>query len=223
MRQHCIRRCFFISGLVILLAASALAENKVLGEVELHGETKVERDSGVWVDGQYLGYLKELKGSKKVLLLPGQHDIVVRQDGYEDFRTTVTLQPGEKQLVTVKMARDLRFQMPSVTAEIKISVNPDRAAVFVDGLLVGHAGEFGGIAKSLLVVPGHRKITISLPGYQTFTTEVDLAPNQKFNLKTDLLKAPAAAPPSSEGAGPARTRRSANQWLEPAGGTDSQR
>ena len=88
--------------------------------------------------------------------------------------------------------------MPSVTAEIKISVNPDRAAVFVDGFLAGHAGELGGIAKSLLVAPGHRKIVISLPGYQTFTTEVDLAPNQKFNLKTELLKASAATvPPSS--------------------------
>jgi len=189
------RKCVFIFGMVILLAGSVLAENKVLGELELQGESKVERDSGVWVDGQYLGYLKELKGSKKILLLPGAHDITVRQDGYEDFRTSVTLQPGEKQLVVVKMARDLRFQMPSVTAEIKLSVNPDRAAVFVDGLLVGHAGEFGGIARSLLVAPGHRKITISLPGYQTFTTEVDLAPNQKFNLKTDLLKqaSPAAS------------------------------
>jgi len=196
MRQHRIGLCLFLSGLLVVLAASALADNKVLGEVELQGETKVERDSGVWIDGQYLGYLKELKGSKKVLLLPGTHEIAVRQDGYEDFRTTVTLQPGEKQLVMVKMARDLRFQMPSVTAEIKISVNPDRAAVFVDGLLAGHAGEFGGIAKSLLVAPGHRKITISLPGYQTFTTEVDLAPNQKFNLKTDLLKEPATASPT---------------------------
>ncbi|MGA8153218.1 MAG: PEGA domain-containing protein [Terriglobales bacterium] len=196
MRQPNIRRCFFTFGMIILLAASALGENKVLGEVELQGETKVERDSGVWVDGQYLGYLKELKGSKRILLLPGQHDIAVRQDGYEDFRTTVTTQPGEKQLVMVKMARDLRFQMPSVTAEIKLSVNPDRAAVFVDGLLIGHAGEFGGIAKSLLVAPGHRKISISLPGYRTFTTEVDLAPNQKFTLKTDLIKEPGAAPAS---------------------------
>jgi len=196
MRNYRVRRCFFLAGLVILLAGSALAENKILGEVELQGATKVERDSGIWVDGQYLGYLKELKGSKKILLLPGQHEIVARQDGYQDFHTTVTLQGGEKDLVMVKMARDTRFQMPSVTAEIKISVNPDRAAVFVDGFLVGHAGELGGIAKSLLVAPGHRKITISLPGYQTFTTEVDLAPNQKFNLKTELLKVPAATPSS---------------------------
>ena len=44
--------------------------NEVLGEIELVGATKVEKTSGVWVDGQYLGYLKELKGSKKILLLP---------------------------------------------------------------------------------------------------------------------------------------------------------
>jgi hypothetical protein len=40
----------------------------------------------------------------------------------------------------------------------------------------------------LIVAPGHRKISVSLPGYQTFSTEVDLAPRQKFEIKTDLLK-----------------------------------
>ncbi len=181
---------------VILLSAAALADNKVLGEIELEGASKVERDSGVWVDGQYLGYLKELHGSKKILLLPGTHDIAVRQDGYVDFRTTVTVQPGAKQLVMVKMEKDLRFQMPHTFAEIKLSVNPDRAAVFVDDLLVGHAGEFGGVAHSLLVAPGHRKISIRLPGYQAFNTEVDLAPNQKFDLKTNLLKEPPGTNPN---------------------------
>jgi PEGA domain len=66
--------------------------------------------------------------------------------------------------------------------------------VFVDGLYVGHVGEFSGIAKSLLVAPGHRKITISLTGYETFNTEVDLAPNQKFHIKTDLVKASGPQP-----------------------------
>ena len=162
--------------------------NEVLGEIELVGATKVEKTSGVWVDGQYLGYLKELKGSKKILLLPGQHEIVVRQDGYQDFTNKITVRPGEKQTISVKMVKDLRFKMPSVFSEIKLSVTPDRAAVFVDGQFVGHAGEVGGVAKSLLIAPGHRKITISLPGYQTFSTEVDLAPNQKFQIKTDLMK-----------------------------------
>ena len=76
-------------------------------------------------------------------------------------------------------------------------MTPDRAAVFVDEQFVGHAGEFGGVAKSLLIAPGQRKITISLPGYQTFSTEVDLAPDQKFQIKTDLMKE-GASPSSPE-------------------------
>jgi hypothetical protein len=45
----------------------------------------MEETSGVWIDGQYVGYLRELKGSKKILLLPGEHEITIRQGGYVDF------------------------------------------------------------------------------------------------------------------------------------------
>ena len=171
-----------------IFCVAAHADNKVLGELQLEGASKIEKTSGVWIDGQYLGYLEELKGSKKILLLPGRHKISVRQNGYQEFTQEVTLQAGEKQLVNVTMVKAQGYVMPSVTSEIKMSVNPDRAAVFLDGQFVGHAGEFGGIAKSLLVAPGHRKISISLSGYNTFNTEIDLAPNQKFELKTGLVK-----------------------------------
>jgi hypothetical protein len=185
-----IRSCALALSLIVSVPFStpALAENKVLGELELAGSTDVERSSGVWIDDQYLGYLKELKGSKKILLLPGTHKLSVRQNGYQDFAREVTLQPGEKQLVTVTMVKAPGYVMPAVTSEIKMSINPDRAAVFLDGQFVGHAAEFGGIGRSLIVAPGHRKISITLPGYNTFNTEIDLAPNQKFVLKTDLVK-----------------------------------
>jgi hypothetical protein len=182
-----IRVCALVVVCLALFDA-AYAGNEVLGELQLEGASKVEKTSGVWIDGQYLGYLDELKGSKKILLLPGMHKLAVRQNGYVDFTRDVVLQPGQKQVVTVTMVKDQRYVMPATTAEIKMSVNPDRAAVFLDGQFVGHAAEFGGIAKSLIVAPGHRKISITLPGYQTFTTEFDLAPNQKFVLKTDLVK-----------------------------------
>jgi len=189
---------------LLILAATLLIcpqtlsaqSNQVLGEVELNGASKVEKDSGVWVDDQYLGYLKELKGSKKILLLPGEHKIVVRQDGYREFIEEIKVQPGEKQTVSVKMVKDPDFKMPSIFSEIKLGVTPDRAAVFVDGQYVGHVGEFGGAGKALLVAPGHRKITISLTGYQTFSTEVDLVPNQKFEIKTELRKESPPSPPS---------------------------
>ena len=95
--------------------------------------------------------------------------------------------PGDKQVVRVTMAKDLQVAYPTVTAEIKLAVEPVRAAVFVDGLLLGHVAEFEGAGKGLLVAPGRRKITISLPGYQTSETVVDLAPHQVFKLTTNLV------------------------------------
>jgi hypothetical protein len=164
------------------------AGNGVLGQVDLEGASKVEKDSGVWIDGQYVGYLRELKGSKKLLLLPGEHEIIVRQGGYIDFVQKVTVRAGDTQTVAVKMEKDTRVQLPKITAEIKLEVNPNRAAVFVDGVLVGHVAEFGGMGRALLVAPGKRKVTISLPGYQTFETDIELVANQKSTVKTDLVK-----------------------------------
>ena len=75
----------------LLVTPAIYAGNQVMGEIEFLGKSKVEKTSGVWVDGQYVGYLKELKGSKKVLLLPGEHVITVRQNGYRDFMMRVEI------------------------------------------------------------------------------------------------------------------------------------
>lgn len=186
-------RTWVILGLVAILIVPMLAipsraDNKVLGEIELDGASKVENTSGVWVDGQYVGYLGELKGSKKLLLLPGEHEISVRQGGYLDFTQEITVRAGAKQLVAVKLEKDTRVELPKITAEIKLDVKPNRAAVFVDGVFVGHVAEFGGVGKALLVAPGKRKITITLPGYQSFETDIDLVANQKSTLKTELVQ-----------------------------------
>ena len=164
------------------------AGNEVMGELEFEGKSKVEKTSGVWIDGEYVGYLKELKGSKKVLLLPGEHTISVRQDGYRDFTQRVLMQPGQKYLIRVAMEKAATTAMPAVTATVKIEVNPNRAAVFVDGLFVGHVGEFEGAGRGMLVAPGVHKIRVSLPGYQTFETDINPLANQKVEVKTDLVK-----------------------------------
>jgi hypothetical protein len=184
------RACAFFC-LVTLLSTPLLilalhADNKVLGEVELVGASKVENTSGVWIDGQYVGYLNELKGSKKLLLLPGEHQITVRQGGYLDFVQKLTVRAGEKQTISVKIEKDNRVAFPQVTAEIKLDVKPNRAAVFVDGVFVGHVAEFGGIGRALLVAPGKHNIKVTLPGYKTFETDIDLVANQKSTIKTEM-------------------------------------
>jgi len=134
-----------------------------------------------------VGYLKELKGSKKILLLPGKHQIAVRESGYQDFTRQVTLGPGAVEVVNVSMQKETGLNYSNDNAELKISGNPERAAVFVDNQFVGHIDQFNGPGQGMLLTPGKHQIKISLPGYQTFETEVKLLPHQKLKLKTNLL------------------------------------
>lgn len=172
----------------LLLPPASRASNAVMGEIHFEGKSSVERTSGVWVDGEYVGYLKELTGSKKVMLLPGKHTIVIRQDGYKDFTEEVTIQRAEEHLVSVAMEKAATTPLSPITSVIKISANPSRAAVFVDGLFVGHVGEFNHWGRAMLVEPGFHQIRIALPGYETFETEITSQPEQKVVIKTDLLR-----------------------------------
>lgn len=177
----------FIFILSFLLCAPSRADNKVMGQVVFAPAGKVEKSAGVWVDGQYVGHIGELKGDKKVLLLPGDHDITVKQSGYTDWSQKVTAQPGQPITLTVKLEKDPRVQYSKVTSEVKLKVEPDRAAVFLDGAFVGYVHEFGGVGRSMLVAPGKHEIKIALVGYKDFTTEVNLQPDQKFTVETKLV------------------------------------
>jgi len=187
--------CFVLCSLLLCIAS--FGQNQVLGEVQLVGKTKADKTSGVWIDGQYVGYVDELKDDKKILLLPGEHEIALRQSGYRDFTQKVVVEPRKKTVLQIVMLKDPRAQFPRVTAQIKLQVTPERAAVFVDDAFVGSVKEFMGVGHGMLVSPGKHRIKIALPGYRAFDTEVSLLPRQKITIKTDLL------PGSITQAGPA--------------------
>src|SRR5712671_4868267 len=118
-----------IFALLLLMLGSAktvAAQNDVMGELQFEGKTKVERDSGVWIDGNYVGYLKELNGSKKVTLLPGQHEVVVRQSGYQDYVAKIVVAPGQKRLVSVTMHLAPSASVPEITSTLKLKIKPKR-------------------------------------------------------------------------------------------------
>jgi len=178
----------FAALLWLALPIRASAQNQVMGEVRFEGDTQLDRDSGVWIDGNYVGYVKELKGNKKVLLLPGQHHVVVKQAGYQDFVRDIVVEPQGIQSVKVSMQLIPGAKEPEVTSEVKLNVQPKRAAVFLDGNYVGHVRELGGKFHSLLVSPGKHTIKIELPGYRTFETQIDVLEGQKSEVKTELVK-----------------------------------
>ena len=178
---------FFLGSFLVMFPPAMSAQSQVLGEVKLIGKTKIDKTSGVWIDGQYVGYVDELRGENKLLLVPGEHEISVRQSGYSDFTQKVMIEPHKRVIVPVVMLRAPGAALPRVTSQIKLYVSPDRAAVFVDDAFVGNVSEFSGIGHGMLVSTGKHRVKIALPGYLAFETEVSLLAGQKITIKTDLL------------------------------------
>jgi hypothetical protein len=172
---------------LVSLATIAKAQDSVQGELQFVGSTKAEKTAGVWIDGQYVGFVSELKEQKKVMMLPGTHEVSIRQTGYLDMTQSFIVEPGKKLIITVKLDKDPKAQFSTVTSEVKLKVTPERAAVFVDGNFAGYAQQFSGMGRGMLVSPGPHHIKIALAGFQEFDTDVNLLPKQKVTIKTDLV------------------------------------
>ncbi len=182
------RRSLPVVLAIMALVGMVQAEDRVQSELKFVAHNKAEKTAGVWVDGQYVGFVKELTGDKKIVLLPGKHEVLVRQAWYKDHIEQVILEPGQTSVVNVALVRDQHPTSREATGELKISATPSRAAVFVDNQFAGHVDEFDGVGKAMLLTPGRHSVRVALPGYLPFETVVDLRPHQKLKLQTDLVK-----------------------------------
>jgi hypothetical protein len=194
MRDRGVRRLALILALAWLSLAwmqgkARAQDNKTPGEVQFSADTTTERDAGVWIDGKYAGYLRELKGNRKIMLPPGQHEVIVREAGYKDFTQKIAVEAGQVQTVAVSLEEDHAVVYPGAdAATLRIDVKPKQAAVFIDGGYMGHGSDFGGRFHSMLVSPGAHHLRIALPGYRSYETEINVVALQKAEIKTELVK-----------------------------------
>jgi hypothetical protein len=166
-----------------------------MGEVRFSADNQDERDSGVWIDGKYAGYVKELKGDRKVLLPPGEHEIIIRQAGYKDLTKKLVVAPDEVQTIAVLLEENPKLTFPgNNAAELRLDIMPKRAAVFVDDGYMGHGGDFGGRFHSMLVSPGKHRLKVTLDGYKPYETEIDAVASSKSQMKIILEKSGDAPP-----------------------------
>ena len=138
---------------VVVAVGLAQAEDRVQSELKFVAHTKADKTAGVWVDGQYVGFVKELNGDKKITLLPGKHEVVVRQAWYKDYVEQIVLEPGQTTVVNVALLKEAKPNTREATGELKISATPTRAAVFVDNQFAGNVSEFDGAGKAMLLTP----------------------------------------------------------------------
>ncbi len=178
-------------SLVLSLFGSAAgnAANPLLGEVEIRAASRLEKDAGVWLDGQFLGHMRDIKGKSRLVLVPGEHEVLIRLIGYSDIRKTIVVEPGRVHEFVARLEPDpdAVYPDPEDMARLKISVEPEEAAVFVNDVYAGHVDQFNG-RRGMQMGPGVYGIRIALPGYQAFETELTVLANQEYEIKTELPK-----------------------------------
>jgi hypothetical protein len=170
-------------------ATGAFAANPLQGEVELKPASSLEGNAGLWLDGQYIGFVKDLTGNGRLVLVPGKHSLVFKLIGYEDLESSIVVEPGTQKRYRVAMKPDADATYPDKanTAQLRVSVSPKEAAIFMNDAYVGHIDRFDG-RGGMRLSPGTYRVTIALPGYQSFNTELTLRAGQTYEIKTELPK-----------------------------------
>lgn len=173
------------------VAATALAATPSQGEVEVRAASKLEGNAGLWLDGQYVGSVKDLGGKGRLVLLPGEHELLFKLIGYEDVASTIVVEPGTRQEYRLAMTPVAGATYPEEanTARLRIEVDPEDAAIFINDSFIGRSDRFGG-RQGMRLAPGEYRVTIALPGYQAFNAELTLRAGQTYDVKTDLAKGP---------------------------------
>ena len=186
-----VHRLIAVAALVVgaLSTAAIAAKNPMLAEIEIDAASRAERDAGVWVDGQYIGHVRQLRGKSRLTLMPGRHELLFKLVGYEDVQREVTLEPGERYTYRLSMQERAALEFPTKeqTASIVLDIDPKDAAVFVNDRYAGHVDRFDG-GRGMRLRAGTYRFKVTLPGYRPFETEMTLQPNQRYELRAELAK-----------------------------------
>ena len=109
-----------------------------------------------------------------IVLRPGRVDVELRLGGYQSFRTSVQVRPGETTAINANLIPVVQNGL------LQINSNPPGAQVLLNGRVVGNT------PLSLTVQPGRYDIELRLGGYQPFRASVAVASGQTVPVNANL-------------------------------------
>ncbi len=148
--------------------------------------------AAVYLDGNYQGITPQSGGPLDVTgIAPGQHTVLLKKEGYQDYTATVQITPGQAAQVSPTLQQESQQQQ---TTSASIDSVPSGADVYVNGQYLGITPMASQTAPT-----GTYNVTIMMTGYQPYSTIVTLTPGQAVQIHAAL--APAAATTTATRAG----------------------
>ncbi|MFN2549593.1 MAG: PEGA domain-containing protein [Myxococcales bacterium] len=151
------------------------ALNREPGPGKLHVETEPP-EAVVSIDGKQVGtspYTGEVA--------PGDHQLVVADEGYKTIAQDLTLDPGQQLSLKLALQSATGTQVPPLVA---VASDPQGAQLFLDGKLVGPTPIK---ARS---TPGPHEIKLALDGYNSRTGKINLPDSRDFELRMAISLRP---------------------------------
>ncbi len=109
-----------------------------------------------------------------LVLRPGRVDVELRLGGYQPFRTSAQIRPGETTVVNANLTPVVQNGL------LQINSNPQGAQVVLNGRVVGNT------PLNLTVQPGRYDLELRLGGYQGFRASVTVGSGQTVPVNATL-------------------------------------
>ena len=120
--------------------------------------------ANVYVDGTYNGVTP-----MTLTLYPGNHNIVLKLSGYNDWSTTVYVTAGSSQTINPSLT-------PAIFGSLSIGSAPAGASVFMDSAYQGITNPSGGLTLNN-IPSGSHIIKVTASGYNDWIETVYVKPN----------------------------------------------
>jgi len=129
---------------------------------------------GVYIDGSYAS---PAFNETHLSLCPGQHELVVKRNGYFDYVSTINVVAGWENVLMIQLSKK-----PEEKGKLLIDSAPEGAAVYINGTLMGLT------PLNLTLSRGEYSIMITKEGYMGYSTKVYLPKNGSIEINARLQK-----------------------------------
>jgi hypothetical protein len=136
----------------------------------------------VTLDGTYVGQTPANSSLNLDTITPGEHTLGLALSGYKPYFTNVTVSPN---LISVVNTTLIPVSGPFAKGALSVTSDPAGAKISVDNISIG----ISPLTASDIAV-GNHLVTISMEGYQDYSTSILVTVETTSNVSATLLSVP---------------------------------
>jgi hypothetical protein len=139
-------------------------------------------EAEIWVDGRFVGRALDFRGPTLVSVPAGSHVVEFRLAN-QITSTQIYVGTGSTSVVNRNLtARSSPPAGQSLSGYLRLHVTPADAAVYLDGRFSSVAGK----SQVIPLMPGRHRVEVVMPGYTSYSTEVEIHTGKESSLKITL-------------------------------------